>query len=393
MHIAIICEEYPPAPHGGTGASYRDLAEGLVLAGHKATVIGVSTTQPLSARVDEAQKGVRIIRLPRARPRLGTRLGGSWERWTLRRVLSAEHVRTPFDVVEASDYNGWLSQGAIPSIPSVVRIRGSNLFFDSELKRKPSVFEHRHERAALERATHLGAVSRYAAERTLALCSLSGRACAILPNGVDVVRFSPPEVSRMEKGLVVFVNSLNPKKGIEELIDAMNEILPARPESRLVVIGADTQSKSGDYLAALKNRVSPDVRSRVEFTGRLGRDEIIPWLQRAAVACYPSHMETFGIAPLEAMSVGCPTIFSKLGPGPEVVEDDASGLLCDPRDAKDIERCINRILDDDALAARLSATARQRVLEKFDSRDWVRRNVDFYQSCIASFPAKKPARK
>ncbi len=386
MHIAIVCEEYPPAPHGGTGSSYRDLAEGLVLAGHRATVVGVSTTQKLTAPIREERNGVRIIRLPRAPSWMGTRLGGWWERFKLRMVLRSEHSRAAFDIVEASDYNGWLSHGGVAGVPSVVRIRGSNLFFDSELGRPPSIFEHHHERAALRRASHLASVSQYAADRTLALCGLTGKPCRILPNGVDVERFSPSASVEVEEGLIVFVNSLNPKKGIEELIDATNEILPQHPGATLVVIGEDTQSRvAGGYLAALRERVAPGLRERVEFTGRLPREDVVLWLRRAAVCCYPSHMETFGIAPLEAMSVGRPTIFSRLGPGPEVVEDGVSGLLCDPRDPKDIVRCLTAILDNRELAERLGRAARARVLETFDSRSWVERNVEYYRSCAREF--------
>ena len=382
MHIAIICEEYPPAPHGGTGSSYRDLAEGLVLAGHRATVVGISTTQKITAPIREERNGVRIIRLPRAPAWMGTRLGGWRERFKLRMILRSEHRRAAFDIVEASDYNGWLSHGGVSGVPTVVRIRGSNLFFDSELGRTPSVFEHHHERAALQSATHLASVSQYAADRTLALCGLTGKPCRILPNGVDVERFSPSPSVEVEEGLIVFVNSLNPKKGIEELIDATNEILPQRPGARLVVIGEDTQSRvAGGYLAALRERVAAGLRERVEFTGRLPREEVVNWLRRAVVCCYPSHMETFGIAPLEAMSVGRPTIFSKLGPGPEVVEDGVSGLLCDPRDPKDIGRCLTAILDDRMLAERLGKAARARVMKIFDSRNWVERNVEYYRSC------------
>jgi glycosyltransferase involved in cell wall biosynthesis len=382
MHVAIVCEEYPPAPHGGTGSSYRDLAEGLVLVGHKATVVGINATQPLARRVDEETKGVRIIRLPRAHPRLGTRLGAWWERWKMRRVLAQEHARSPFDVVEGSDYHGWLAHGGVKGVPSIVRIRGSNLFFDAELRRKPSLFEHKLERTALERATHLAAVSRYAAERTLALCDLSDRECSILPNGVDVEHFSPSDEVVVEKELVVFVSVINPKKGIEELITAANEILPKRPAARFVAIGGDTQSRTGAYIAALMEKVHPEVRNRFEFTGRMDREKVVPWLQRAAVCCYPSHMETFGIAALEAMSVGRPTIFTKLGPGPEVVEDGVSGLLCDPRDPRDIARCITSILDDEALALRLGNAARERVLQHFDKRDWIARNVAFFEKCL-----------
>ena len=95
-------------------------------------------------------------------------------------------------------------------------------------------------------------------------------------------------------------------------------------------------------------------------------------------------METFGIAALEGMAVGKPTIFSVTGPGPEVVEDGVSGLLCDPYSAKDIADKILKILCDSNLAESLSQGALARVSAMFDKRDWVQRNVSFYETCIAS---------
>lgn len=383
MHACFICEEYPPAPHGGTGSSCRDLAEGLVAAGHRATVVGINTTQPLPRIATEERAGVRVVRLPRAPRWLGTRLGGWRERRSLRAALAREHRPAPFDFVEASDYHGWLSQGGLPGIPTIVRIRGSNLFFDSELKRPPSLFEHRHERATIARADHLAAVSRYAADRTLALSGVTNRECTIIPNGVDADVFCPSPDVTPEPGLIVFVNSLNPKKGIEQLLDAASSIFPSQPRARLVVIGEDTQAKqAGGYLAALRERVPPALRARVEFTGRLPREQVVGWLRRAAVCCYPSHMETFGIAALEAMAVGRPTIFTKAGPGPEVVEDGLSGLLCDPRSPSSIATALTRLLDDPPFAETLGANARQRVLALFNARDWVRRNVDFFSRCL-----------
>ncbi len=41
MHLRIVCDQFPPAPHGGTGSSYRDLAHGLVV-GYGRTVAGNS---------------------------------------------------------------------------------------------------------------------------------------------------------------------------------------------------------------------------------------------------------------------------------------------------------------------------------------------------------------
>ncbi len=384
MHIAIICDEYPPAPHGGTGSSYRDLAEGLIAAGHRATVLGISVTQALGRATDETINSVRVLRLPRAPRWLGTRLGGCFERRQLRAALRRAHSSTPFDAIECSDYNGWLSGGSgIQAVPTIVRIRGSNLFFDAELARPPQHFEHRHERACLAGATHLASVSRYAAERTLSLAGLGGRPCEIIPNGLDADYFSPDPATAPQPGLVVFVNMVTPRKGIEQLILAVNEIFPSRPHTRLAVVGTDPRGGHLRFVEHLQNLILPELRERVIWTGRLPRDEVLCWLRRAAVCCYPSHMETFGISAIEGMSVGQPVIFTRLGPGPEIVDDGNTGLLCDPRDPADIARCLALLLDDPAFAARLGSAARAEVLRRFDRREWIARNLAFYERCIA----------
>lgn len=389
MHIALVCEEYPPAPHGGTGSSYRDLADGLTSAGHRATVLGISTTKPISLTSDEYQEGVRVIRIPRAPQFLGTKWGGLFERLRLKAWLRRVHGEHRIGAVECSDYNGWLSWGGIRRVPTIVRIRGSNLFFDAELGRAPQVFEHKHERACLKKATRIASVSKYAADRTLGLCGLQKRECTVIPNAVDAAVFWPnPEVA-VEPGLVVFVNSLNPKKGIEQLLDAINDVFATRPGARLVVIGEDTQRQlGGAYVEQLKERVRPFLRERVTFTGRLRRDDVVQWLQRASIVCLPSHMETFGIAALEAMAVGRPTVFTKLGPGPEIIEHEQTGLLCDPRDPREIAAALTRLLDDTPFAESLGKAARTRVLEQFDKRQWIPRNLAFYKEVVEQ-PQKK----
>ena len=95
-------------------------------------------------------------------------------------------------------------------------------------------------------------------------------------------------------------------------------------------------------------------------------------------------METFGVAPVEAMSCARPVVFSKLGPGREVIEDGVNGILCDPRDPKNIADCIIRALANPAAAEELGKAAREHVLKQFDKRDWIQRNIDFYNRCCAS---------
>ncbi len=383
MHIGIVCDEYPPAPHGGIGSVSRDLAEGLAAEGHQVTVVGMSTTQPVRRESQEIVNGVRVVRLPASPKGKRRRLTSWWERRQLRLVLQRLHRETPMDLVECPDYAGWLPDGGIPGVPLVVRIHGSNLFYDCELDREPSLREHQLERRCLARADFFAAVSRYAGRRTLELAGLGERSCTVIPNAVDTSLFSAGESSEVEPGLVVFVNWLNPKKGIEELIDAVNLTFPERPGARLAVIGEAPDTSSGyGYLAMLRSKVKPELIERVIFAGRLPRMEVRSWLRRAAVCCYPSHMETFGIAPLEAMAVGRPVIFMKEGPGPELVEDGVSGLLCDSRDPRDVSRCISQIIDAPDFAAELGRNARKRVERMFDKQSWAARNARFYRACL-----------
>lgn len=387
MHLCIVCNEFPPAAHGGTGSSYHDLARGMVETGHQVTVVGYHRPEALKKiPADKPLPGLRVVRLPLAADWLPYPFRMRYHRWQLKRWLVAEHRRSKFDLIESSDYGGWLPYGGPKDVPVVVRIRGSNLFFDHELNRYGDPLEHQMERYTVRRATHLGAVSSYAAKSTLDLCGCPERACTVIYNGVNTDLFAPSEKIPTEPGLMVFANTINPKKGIEQLLDAMNLVGVRHPEARLVIIGMDTQkAKDGrTYVDRLRDRVKPEFRDRVVFTGRLAREGgLLEYLQSAHLCCYPSHMETFGIAPVEAMSVGKPTIYSRTGPGPEVVEDGVSGLLCDPRDPADIATKINSILENPTLAETLGRNGRARVLAVFEKRTWVKRNVEFFEQVRA----------
>ena len=386
LNVCFVCDEFPPAPHGGTGSSYRDLAHGLAAAGHRVTVVGVYQRAVLNKLPPDPQSpNLRIIRLPSLPAWFGWKFRMLADRWRLKRWLVRAHGRRPFDVIECSDYGGWLPFGGPHGVTTITRLRGSNLFFDHELNRSGGVLEHGLERKSLRHAAVLAAVSHYAARRTLDLCGQLSRPVAVIPNAVDTGLFSPSEKTAVEPGLIVFVNSLNPKKGIEQLVDAMNAVCAQHSSARLVAVGQDTQPADGglSYVERLRGRVRPEFRARVEFIGRQDRAGVLDWLRRAHICCLPSHMETFGIAAVEAMSVGKPVIYSRTGPGPEVMEDGVSGLLCDPCDPADIAAKINVILGNPTLAETLGRHARARVLEQFEKNAWVRRNIEFYEQVCA----------
>ena len=382
MHIGLICSEYPPVPHGGIGSFLRDLAEGLAGAGHSVTVAGIY--RDLSEGNEENLNGVRVLRIPCAPGFLGYRCGAWYDRARLYGRLSREHRLQPFDLIECPDYAGWLPFGAPRGIPMIVRFHGANFFFDAELGRKGNAFEHGLERKTIRRADFLTSPSRYAAERTVKLAGKGERPVTVIPHAVDADLFQPGAGKPEEGGLIVFANSVNPKKGVEELCDAMNLVCREMPGAHLVFAGADTHPHGSGrpYSEALLERVDSPFRKKIRFAGWLDRTTgVLPLLQRAQVCCYPSRMETLGIAPLEAMACGKAVVYSRTGPGPEVIEDGVSGLLCDPMEPEEIAGCLLRLLKDAALRAKLGGNARARVLERFNKKRWIPENIAFYESC------------
>jgi glycosyltransferase involved in cell wall biosynthesis len=93
-------------------------------------------------------------------------------------------------------------------------------------------------------------------------------------------------------------------------------------------------------------------------------------------------MEAMPLAWLEGIALGKPVLASSTGPGPEVIEDGVSGLLCDPHDPAEIAAGLIRLLSDRELRLRLGAAARQRAVQHFSLDMLLRRNLEFYRKLV-----------
>jgi len=113
---------------------------------------------------------------------------------------------------------------------------------------------------------------------------------------------------------------------------------------------------------------------------------LLDLLRRAHVCVYPSYIETFGYAPAEAMSVGKPVIYSNTGPGPELIQDGISGLLCDPSSPAEIANRIGHVLRSPALALGLAGNARLTALRMFNRESWTPRMLELFAEAGGARP-------
>jgi len=112
----------------------------------------------------------------------------------------------------------------------------------------------------------------------------------------------------------------------------------------------------------------------VDLTTDLWRD-----LSTASVFVYKSDMEGLGSAALAAMAAGVPVVASNVGGLPEVVDSGATGFLVSDGD---FATPVRRLLEDPALAARMSRAARERVLQQFSVDRMAEKTVAAYHEAL-----------
>jgi phosphatidylinositol alpha-mannosyltransferase len=192
-------------------------------------------------------------------------------------------------------------------------------------------------RRAAKRLAVRVAVSKDA--RALAAAAMGGR-FELLFNGVEVEQFAKATPSPTEGPTIVFVGRHEPRKGLAQLLEAM-QVLPA--DVRLWVIG------EGPQTAELKARYAQD--HRVSWLGRVGDDEKCARLRAADAYCAPSlGGESFGVVLLEAMAAGTAVVASDLPGYRNAARPGREALLVPPGDVPALVAALGTVLSDQRLA-------------------------------------------
>lgn len=399
MHLTLVVMEFPPDPIGGIGSFAQELAGGLSRKNHHVTVVvpnlrlsaGVRSPSSVFSESQAApMPGVVVHRwnlLPPAWMRW--RPGLLWHRWKFKQKLRSLYRSNPFDVLETQDLYGPLPFGGVPGVPTVVRHHSSATFYDqvsgSQGGDLPTYWL---ERQTVRRTHHHIAVSQFVGAGVATCFALNPESITTLPYGIDTTLFRPASPGGGEPipGRIVLVNSVAPRKGTRELCLAFEKVLKKVPSASLQLIGRkDRMDADGRLHAdACLDGLSEHTRSRIEFTGPLDRQsELVPALQSAAICCFPSKLETFGIAPLEAMACGKPVIYMNHGPGPEIITHGVNGLLCDTSSHEDIAAKVTEVLINKDFCSRVGQAARTRAMD-FSKEAWVDKNLNYYASVITS---------
>jgi glycosyltransferase involved in cell wall biosynthesis len=187
-----------------------------------------------------------------------------------------------------------------------------------------------------------------------------------------------PEASG--RPIVLFLSRLDPKKGLELLLEAFARVRSKVDKALLVIAGEGTAG----YTTSLRARADALNLSRdIVWAGFLIGDEKTAAFAAASIFVLPSFSENFGIAVLEALAAGVPVILSDQVALSDEIRDADAGLVA-PCKAEPVAEKIVTLLLDPELRRRFGANSRRLAQERF-SMDAVGRALkDLYQRCSAS---------
>lgn len=307
----------------------------------------------------------------------------SWVRSLLFAWRAARATRMGFDIVH-SHMNGWCGDVEVVHVTPVrYRWRVQAM---SRVKRGLSYISPRVQ-------TYLGLESRRIAprvgHRTVAVSALiadqlhraygSMLTFPVIPPGVtlpDATAASRRHEIRECLGFapdahVCLLVARNPmRKGLPTVLNAL-EHLP--DEVRLLVVGANAASR--ECVA----KASPAVRERVILVSETS--DVGGYYQAADSYVHPTLNDSFGMAPLEAMSYGLPVILSPMpwcGFAQYVRDGEDALVLSHPENAVELAQCIERLRTDRGLRERL-VTRSQGLLERHAWPQVARQYLDLYR--------------
>jgi glycosyltransferase involved in cell wall biosynthesis len=173
-------------------------------------------------------------------------------------------------------------------------------------------------------------------------------------------------------------------KGHAVFLEAAALIRSQRPEVRFAMVGGSLNSGQLPHLeryreAVLARRRKLGLEESVAVLGH--RHDVPAVLAALDVLVCPSDHEPFGMIVLEALAAGTPVVASDSGGPAEIVEHGHSGLLFPTGDAEALADAILRVLDDTALADRLTDGGRRRVESAFTSARYAR-DVEALYACV-----------
>ncbi|MEO1534342.1 MAG: glycosyltransferase [Planctomycetota bacterium] len=366
LHIVHVLDTLDPAT-GGVVAHATDLAILMARLGHRVTFV-TAHTEPRPRGLD-AESGIelasvgamgrtgRVLRkaqiadvLEHARAADVVHLHGCWMPYNDQVARGLRRMGKPYVFTPHGMLDDWcMKQGGLKK-------RVYHALFGARLI------------AGAQRILYCASAEQQQSERWVG--GVPGQVIPAAMDLSDYVSLPGPERARAEvegadtaDPIVLFLSRIDPKKGLETLLEAMAVLAARETAATLLVAG----SGEPGYVAELERSAETlGIAGRVRFVGPVRDAKKVSLYQRADVLALATHQENFGLVLTESLAAETPVITTRgVDIWPDIVEHDA-GLIVD-RTAEAFADAIEEVISNPERAAQMGRNGRAWVFEAFTS--------------------------
>ncbi|MBC5833301.1 glycosyltransferase family 4 protein [Flavobacterium sp. F372] len=196
-------------------------------------------------------------------------------------------------------------------------------------------------------------------KKSLTFKGISEDKIKVIPYGVDTSKFTFSERKQSENFKVIFIGSLNQRKGITYLLDALAEMINVE----LTIV------TRGIYDETLIQNYNFPIHVVIDVPHEKLQDE----LHKAHCFVLPSILEGFGQVILEAMATGIPVIATENTAAIDIIENEVDGFVTPIRDIQAIKESLEKLQSDFSFAQTMGKAS----YEKAKVYSWEKFRNDF----------------
>ena len=377
MRIGITC--YPT--YGGSGVVATELGIELSVLGHEIHFISYSQPFRLSGRDggvfyhEVPVSSYPLFEFPPYDLALASRMAEVAEYYDL--DLLHVHYAIPHSVSALLARQMLAARGR--RLPFVTTLHGTDITLVGLDRSYLPITRY-----SIQESDGVTSISQYLKDKTLADFSIT-REIAVVPNFVNCDVYTPvaDESARAaarkhlvgtDEPILIHLSNFRPVKRVVDVVKIFAQVTKAIP-SQLVLVGDGPDRSAAEWMVHdLK------IQGRVHFLGK--QDRVNELLPLADLMLMPSQLESFGLAALEAMACKVPSIATRVGGVPELIDDGETGLLFSVGDVDAMAQGAIGLLTDRNRLQQMRDTARRTAQKRFCATLVLPQYVKYYESVL-----------
>ena len=237
---------------------------------------------------------------------------------------------------------------------------------------------------SIQQSDGVTSISNYLKEKTVESFGVTGE-IEVITNFVncDVYTHIKDEAQRAEarkklagpdEAILMHLSNFRPVKRVVDVVKIFARVVEELP-AQLVLIGDGPDRSAAEWLAH-----DLGIQARVHFLGKQERvNELLPL---ADILLMPSELESFGLAALEAMACKVPSIATRVGGVPELIDDGETGLLYEVGDVDGMAAGALSLLRDRERLDAMREAGRRTAQKRFCASLVVPQYVRYYEKTV-----------